>query len=87
VGTSQRSRLFREVNDRIRELLDSAEPDVPGEFLCECGRECGRRVVLLSAEFAALRSSGRRVRSADCAPARGLDLDRLAGRRDVALTR
>ena len=44
---AQRSRLFRELNDRIYDLLASAEPDLPGEFLCECGRECGRRVELL----------------------------------------
>ena len=37
VTHGQRSRLFREVNDRIYELLESAEPDLSGEFLCECG--------------------------------------------------
>lgn len=58
--------LFREVNDRIYELLSSAEPDLPGEFLCECGRECGRRVELVPAAFAALRSGGRAVHSEDC---------------------
>jgi len=62
----RRSELFREVNDRIYELLVSADPDLPGEFLCECGEECGRRVELLPAAFAALRSGGRAVRSNDC---------------------
>ena len=66
MSTRQRSHLFREVNDRINELLESAEPDLPGEFLCECGQDCGRRVELLPAEFAALRRRGRLVRSADC---------------------
>src|SRR2546423_15609316 len=51
-------RLFREVNDRIYDLLESAEPDLPGEFLCECGRECEQRVMLLPAAFAALRRGG-----------------------------
>jgi hypothetical protein len=66
VTTSQRSRLFHEVNDRIFELLESAEPDLPGEFLCECGRDCGRRVLLLPAAFATLRQTGAAVRSPDC---------------------
>jgi hypothetical protein len=66
VGTGQRSRLFREVNDRIYELLESAEPDLPGEFLCECGEDCERRVLLLPAAFATLRQTGKVVRSADC---------------------
>lgn len=62
----RRSELFREVNDRIYELLVTAEPDLPGEFLCECGQECARRVDLLPAAFEALRSAGRSVRSQDC---------------------
>ena len=66
VSTGQRSRLFHEVNDRIYELLESAEPDLPGEFLCECGHDCERRVLLLPAEFAALRQAGGAVRSPDC---------------------
>ncbi len=66
MSPGKRSRLFREVNDRIYELLVSAEPDLPGEFLCECGCECGHRVVLLPAEFAALRETGRPVRRPDC---------------------
>jgi hypothetical protein len=66
VSPGQRSRLFHEVNDRIYELLSSAEPDLPGEFLCECGRECERRVLLLPAELARLRRTGKAVRSPDC---------------------
>jgi hypothetical protein len=64
--TGRRSLLFSEVNDRIYELLNSTEPDLPGEFLCECGKECGRRVALMPAGFAALRRDGRAVRSPDC---------------------
>ena len=66
MSPDQRTRLFREVNDRIYDLLASAEPDLPGEFLCECGRDCDRRVELLPAELAELRRSDRLVRSADC---------------------
>jgi len=70
VSPGQRSRLFREVNDRIYELLESAEPDLPGEFLCECGRECGRRIELLPAAYAALRETDEAVCSPDCSEPR-----------------
>ncbi len=66
MDAGRRTLLFREVNDRIYDLLNNAEPDLPGEFLCECGRECGRRVELVPAAFASLRRGGRAVRSADC---------------------
>ena len=66
MSPGQRSRLFREVNERIYELLEPAGSDLPGEFLCECGRDCGRRVELLPTAFAALRESGGTVRSPDC---------------------
>jgi hypothetical protein len=68
VSPGQRSHLFGEVNDRINELLESAEPDLPGEFLCECGEDCGQRVLLLPAAFAELRRTGEPVRSPDCSP-------------------
>jgi hypothetical protein len=77
VSPRQRSRLFREVNDRIYELLEYAEPDLPGEFLCECGHECGERIELLPAAFAELRRSREEVRSPGC---RGTSF-RLRGRR------
>jgi len=64
--SSRRAELFREVNDRIYELLSAADPDLPGEFLCECGEECGIRVELPPAAFEALRSRGHAVRSNDC---------------------
>jgi hypothetical protein len=66
MSPGQRSNLFREVNDRIYELLESADPDLPGEFLCECGRDCGERVALLPRAFAALRATGEVVRSPEC---------------------
>jgi hypothetical protein len=67
VTRRQHASLFREVNDRIYELLSSAEPDLPGEFLCECGSDCDHRAVLLPADFAALRRDGQSVRSDECA--------------------
>jgi hypothetical protein len=69
MSPGERSRLFGEVNDRIYELLESTDPDLPGEFLCECGSDCGRRVELLPAAFATLRATGDGVvRSPDCGP-------------------
>ena len=53
MSPGQRSALFREVNDRIYELLESTDPTLPGEFLCECGDDCDRRVELSPAEYAA----------------------------------
>ena len=75
----QRSQLFSEVNDRIYDLLEAGDPDLPGEFLCECGRECGQRVVLLPAEFAGLRWSGEVVRSPSCSGPRFRVTHRGAG--------
>lgn len=81
MSPDQRSRLFGEVNDRIYDLLESAEPDLPGEFLCECGRDCGRRVELLPASFTTLRATGGIVQSPDCADTRF----RRRGRAELAL--
>jgi len=66
MSPGQRSALFREVNDRIYELLESTDPTLPGEFLCECGDDCDRRVALSPAEFATLREAGKDVRSPEC---------------------
>jgi len=70
MSPGQRSRLFQEVNDRIYDLLASADPDLPGEFLCECGHDCSQRVPLLPAAFATLRETGALVRSPDCRSSR-----------------
>jgi len=80
---ARRSRLLREVNDRIYELLAPVGPDLPGEFHCECGRDCGRRVILSSIAFTALRREGEVVLSADCSEPsleqRARAADRAAG--------
>jgi hypothetical protein len=68
VSSRKRARLFSEVNDRIYELLASAETDLPGEFLCECGRDCEQRVPLIPPAFAALRRASEPVLSTDCRP-------------------
>ena len=66
MSPGQRSRLFQEVNDRIYDLLAAADPDLPGEFMCECGSDCNERVALLPAAFVALRKDGVPVRSPHC---------------------
>lgn len=73
MSPGQRSSLFREVNDRIYDLV-AADPDLPAEFLCECGQDCDRRVELLPAEFATLRDIGADVRSPACTEPRLLPL-------------
>jgi hypothetical protein len=73
MSPGQRAGLFGEVNDRIYDLLESSAPDLPGEFLCECGDDCGRRVELLPAEFATLRETDGLVRSPECGRRAPLD--------------
>ncbi len=58
--------LFGEVNNRIYDLAAAAEPGLPVEFHCECGRDCDRRVLLAPAAFAARRRDGRPVRAPEC---------------------
>ena len=49
--------LFREVNERIRELAEVSEA-CPTEFLCECGRtDCIVTIALDREEYEAIRSS------------------------------
>jgi hypothetical protein len=50
--------LFRDVNERIREISDSfGQPDETYDFLCECSDpECRERVVLTRAEYEDVRS-------------------------------
>jgi hypothetical protein len=75
MNPGQRSRLFQEVNDRIYDLLASADPDLPGEFLCECGHDCDQRVALLPAAFVTLRETGAPVQSPDCSAPRSRPSD------------
>jgi hypothetical protein len=77
MSSGHRSRLFQEVNDRIYDLLSSSGPDLPGEFLCECGHDCGHRVTLLPVEFATLRETEAIVRSPDCHDSRFQGGDRV----------
>jgi hypothetical protein len=50
--------VFREVNDRIRELAERFEVEGPLEFICECSREeCTEKVSLAADEYNGVRSS------------------------------
>jgi hypothetical protein len=50
--------LFREVNERIREISDAfGQDDATHDFLCECSDPgCTKRVVLTRAEYEEVRS-------------------------------
>jgi len=50
--------LFRDVNERIREISDTFEqPDATYDFLCECSDPaCAARVVLTPAEYEHVRA-------------------------------
>ena len=68
MNAARKSMLFREVNERIAELLARAWQTAPGDFLCECGREaCTRRVTLTLPEYEAIGREGGAVRTAECA--------------------
>ena len=50
--------LFREVNDRIREVTERFDVDHPIGFICECSREdCTDIVSLAAGEYEGVRSS------------------------------
>lgn len=50
--------MFREVNERIREISDTlGQDEATYDFLCECSDpSCTKRVVLTRAEYEAVRS-------------------------------
>ena len=54
--------LFRDVNERIREISDSfGQKDATYDFLCECSDPaCAERVVLTRAEYEHVRSDSTR---------------------------
>lgn len=55
--------LYREVNERVRELHEDFELDDYGkiQFVCECARlDCTERIELTKDEYEQLRASGRR---------------------------
>ncbi len=56
--------LYREVNERIRQVEESltargiAEPPGPGEYFCECGLEdCMEKILLTPEEYEAVRAT------------------------------
>ena len=54
--------LFRDVNERIREISDSfGQKDSTYDFLCECSdAECAERVVLTAGEYEFVRADSTR---------------------------
>lgn len=67
MSPTRKAMLFREVNERIADLLEQAWPTAPGEFLCECGREsCLRRRTLGLTEYRGLVARGGAVLAAGC---------------------
>jgi hypothetical protein len=64
------SPLFQEVNDRIYELVGIDGWDGDGDFLCECGADCGSRVTLSPTAFLELRRTGRPILGLACAHVR-----------------
>jgi hypothetical protein len=59
---AQNEALFRDLNERVREIDERLEPNGMGtpapelEFLCECGDlECATRFVMSRAEYEAIR--------------------------------
>lgn len=71
----RKAMLFREVNERIADLLEQAWPTAPGDFLCECGRDgCLRRRTLGLGEYRALVARGGAVLAAGCGVPRSLPL-------------
>ena len=53
--------LFREVNERIREINAEMAGDEMSDFLCECGDdECTQAIVLAPHEYEAVRANPKR---------------------------
>jgi hypothetical protein len=53
--------LYREVNERVRELNEQFGADDTIEFVCECARlECTERVSMTKAEYEQVRADGAR---------------------------
>lgn len=68
MNATRKSMLFREVNERIAELLARTWPTAPGDFLCECGAErCMRRVTLTLPEYEAASRRGGALLAPGCA--------------------
>ena len=55
VGSRRNQRLYREVNNHIREVAESFGTDGPTEFLCECGRDdCTATIAFTRVQYDAL---------------------------------
>jgi hypothetical protein len=56
-----RQSLFREVNDRVREVAGKAASESRWEFFCECAELCGETASLDVAEYDRVRRKRRRL--------------------------
>lgn len=57
---SQNEALFREVNERVKELAHQLGPSVPYEFLCECANaDCTFRLELSIQVYESIRADPR----------------------------
>jgi hypothetical protein len=64
----RKTTLFREVNERIEELLRSFGAAEEADFLCECpSADCMRRITLSRAAFDRIRVAGAFAVSLECA--------------------
>jgi hypothetical protein len=54
--------LFRDVNERVREINEAFGGDLPlGEWICECANDsCSERIELTGQEYEAVRADGKR---------------------------
>jgi hypothetical protein len=54
-GGRQKQRLYRNVNNRIREVVRALPADGPVDFLCECGEDsCAATIELTHAQWRSL---------------------------------
>ena len=67
MDAARKTTLFREVNERIDELLLTYGADEEAEFLCECpSAECARLLPLRRSEFERIRATGAFVVAPEC---------------------
>jgi hypothetical protein len=65
--SARKTTLFREVNERIDELLHTYGADEEAEFLCECpAADCARLLPLRRSEFERIRATGAFVVAPEC---------------------
>jgi 3-oxoacyl-[acyl-carrier-protein] synthase III len=77
-GSRRNQRLYREVNQHIREVTESFGTDGPAEFLCECGRDdCTATVEFTRVQYDSLLGDGGGAVLLAAEHARGLNGNRV----------